>query len=82
MALCDYRLCDMCEGKVFYDAGLNYEFREGDDREHYPPFRVAGEELNGDSLDYLGDWAVICNDCAKTHKCIVVPTEEPRSDGE
>lgn len=61
MAAADYRLCDVCAGKVFYDANLNYDY----DRE-------SGEY----KLDYLGDWAVICDDCAKTHKCVVVKRED------
>lgn len=56
MAAADYRLCDVCGGKTFYDAELDYSGG---------PW---GENLVG-----LGDWAVICEECAKTHKCIVVP---------
>lgn len=76
MAAGDYRSCDVCGGKAFYDAHLNYE--DGGSRS---PFRIAGEaqydkpelvEKCGTSLDYVGDWAVICDDCAKTHKCQVV----------
>lgn len=29
MALCDYRLCDACGGKAFYDANLNYSEETG-----------------------------------------------------
>ena len=85
MALSDYRLCDVCEGKAFYDSNLNY----GDGRNEWlkdsPPFRVAGEdqyskpEFNqkyGMRLDYVGDWAVICADCAKTHKAVIVPIDD------
>ncbi len=60
MAAADYRLCDVCSGKVFYDSNLNYDFDNRNER---------GEP----ALDYLGDWAVICTDCAKTHECKVVP---------
>jgi len=72
MAAADYRLCDVCNGKVFCDAKLNYnETQEENDPE---AFRIAGHvEPWGARLDYLGDWAVICSDCAKTHKTIVVP---------
>ena len=79
MASSDYRLCDVCESKAFYDSNLNYEWSKDD-----APFRFAGKEqfdnpeLNqkyGMRLDYVGDWAVICSDCAKTHKTIVVPIE-------
>lgn len=58
MAKGDYRCCDVCDGKVFYDANLNYEFTKE------PPYF---------KLDYLGDWKVICTDCAKTHECVIVP---------
>ena len=59
MALADYRLCDVCGSKVFYDANLNYDF--DDCNEEGQP-----------SLDYLGDWAVICIDCAKEWKTVCV----------
>lgn len=72
MALADYRLCDVCDCKVFYDANLSYEQEK--DTPLSEIARVAGESiLYGYKLDRLGDWAVICLDCAKTHKTIVVP---------
>lgn len=79
MARADYRLCDVCDSKVFYDANLNYdEAREKNDPES---FRMAGAvEPWGARLDYLGDWAVICSHCAKTHKTIVVQIEQERSE--
>lgn len=51
MAAADYRLCDVCGSKTFYDANLDYDFKE------YP----------GTGLYNLGDWSVICRNCAKTH---------------
>jgi hypothetical protein len=82
MAAADYRLCDVCGHKVFYDSNLNYEQGKSEYGDT-PPFRTAGEpqafttpeaaDKWGMRLDWLGDWAVICEDCAKTHKCIVVP---------
>lgn len=88
MALADYRLCDVCEGEVFYDAKLNHEHGPGDPRwPSGPAYRIAGSpqfdtpekcEKWGMRLDHLGDWAVICSDCAKTHRTVVVsiaPTE-------
>ena len=71
MALSDYRLCDICDRKAFYDARLNYEFKVDD------ATRVAGEIVRGGySLEYLGDWTVLCKDCAKTHKAVIVPIGE------
>jgi hypothetical protein len=68
MAAADYRLCDVCERKAFYDANLNYE------QLRYPE---PGVLFNGRpsyaQLGYLGAWAVLCEDCAKTHKALVVP---------
>lgn len=84
MALADYRLCDVCEGKAFYDSNLNYGDGTDDWYKSDPPFRQAGEEQYskpefnqkyGTRLDHVGDWAVICSDCAKTHKTIVVPID-------
>ena len=34
--------------------------------------RNGGHMMDKTSLDYLGDWCVICRECAKTHKCVIV----------
>lgn len=78
MALVDYRLCDVCHGKAFYDARLNYE-----DAGAQVAVRYAGE-VSWYRLDDLGDWAVLCKDCAKTHRTEIVKIEvrgEGRRDG-
>jgi hypothetical protein len=72
MAMRDYRLCDVCGNKAFYDAHLNYE------QERDTPKDEMARDC-GYKLDYLGDWAVICIDCAKTHKTVVVPLTAPSS---
>lgn len=74
MACRDYRLCDICGAKAFYDARLNYDWPEGSQLDPtWPPFRVAGEAQDGDMrLDHLGDWSVLCVECAKTHQTQIV----------
>lgn len=77
MAAADYRLCDLCGRKAFYDSNLNYEFGS---REH----PIPDDEKIRDSmfkLDHLGDWSVICRDCAKTHHCCIekIETETPQA---
>jgi hypothetical protein len=83
MAKIDYRCCDVCDSKVFYDANLNYchgpqlhlttgAYRQNGEAQFADPKIL---EEHGLRLDYLGDWAVICDNCAKTHKTIVVPIE-------
>ena len=39
------------------------------------PAWQAQQRLTDWALDYLGDWAVLCIDCAKTHRCVIVPIE-------
>ena len=78
MAMADYRKCDVCDGKAFYDSNLNYEMTEDEFNAHRPPYRIAGEaqpDACGTAmrLDRVGDWAVICHECAKTHKTQIVP---------
>lgn len=81
MAAGDYRACDVCGGKAFYDANLNYADPDQWNEER-PAYRIAGNpqytkpdlvEKYGQKLDCVGDWAVICDDCAKTHKTQIVP---------
>lgn len=68
MAMADYRLCDKCGNKAFYDSNLNYEFST---MEHPIPEDECIRD-SGHKLDYLGDWSVLCRECAKTHKCVIV----------
>lgn len=82
MAAGDYRSCDVCGGEAFYDMALDYATVE--DRPGTVPVRYAGEpqyqnpELlakHGWCLGFVGDWAVICTDCSKTHRTAVLPIE-------
>ncbi|WP_186177770.1 hypothetical protein [Burkholderia gladioli] len=78
MAASDYRSCDVCGGKAFYDAHLDYQFAgdtdfNGEKITAEKCAREVGEPQPwGYKLQYLGDWAVICNDCAKTHRTEIV----------
>lgn len=86
MAAADYRLCDVCNGKAFYDSNLCYEDGNDEYAKTRNPYRIAGNEQYADKpefrqqygmrLGYLGDWAVLCSDCAKTHKTQIVPIEK------
>jgi hypothetical protein len=85
MAGGDYRSCDVCGGKAFYDANLTYEDGESEYAKDRMPYRIAGAEQYADAdllakygqrLGYLGDWAVICDDCAKTHETKIVQKEQ------
>ena len=76
MSLADYRLCDICGCKAFYDSNLNYEF--GTVKEPIPEDERIRDSPNL-KLDYLGDWAVLCRDCAKTYRCVIEKIEpEPK----
>lgn len=62
MALCDYALCDKCEGKAFYDANIHDSryCATWDPTEDAEPIGIA----------------VLCSECNKTHKAIIVPRAE------
>lgn len=80
MAYADYRLCDVCDSKAFYDSNLDYVF-VGESQWGDEP--VKQEDCVRDTnyrLQYLGDWAVLCKDCAKTYKCVIVPIESASTD--
>lgn len=93
MAMADYRLCDVCGGKAFYDSNLAYEYGESTRYGDSKPYRIAGaeqmadKELNekcGMRLDRIGDWAVICTNCSETHETAIRPrptTQETGGEG-
>lgn len=90
MAAGDYRSCDVCGGKAFYDANLSYEDGSGRYASD-PPYRIAGAEQYdkpellskyGMRLGYVGDWAVICTDCSPKFKTQIVPIDAARKGGE
>ena len=63
MTFIDYRLCDICGNKTFYDADLNYDEPDANGRWHWIP-------------DGVGAWAVICVACAATHEIKIVKKEK------
>jgi hypothetical protein len=55
MAMSDYRLCDVCGKKAFYDAELQYDFKKHPET----------------GLFNLGAWECLCIECAKTHEVVI-----------
>lgn len=66
MAMGDYYQCDVCGCKAFYDANLHYE-------EVQPPVAYGA---SGQKLGNVGDMAVICDDCSKTHEVVIRMKED------
>ncbi len=71
MAYADYRLCDVCQRKAFYDSVLDY----GD-------YDKVGEDGNLLPEHNTGAWKVLCRECAKTHTITIAPriAEASRAD--
>lgn len=68
MALADYKLCDVCGRKTYYDANLNFDLGDrGPDGFPVP--------------DGAGDLAALCRECVKTHE-IVIATRGDEGDGD
>ena len=77
MALCDYKLCDVCGCKAFYDANLQYEQSvEGYTIPENEQIKDDHGHPSGTKLMYLGQWSVICIDCAKLYKTTILPIEK------
>lgn len=73
MASVDYRLCDKCECRVFYDATLDYAYEPDDFYNQEKPAKEAGEDRKGGYyLHGLGDWAVLCKECSTKFKTQIV----------
>lgn len=74
MAYSDYKLCDVCEEKAFYDTSLHYETVNNKD-DHQVEY-LENNKPSHMVLDRLGAWAVLCNKCAKNYEAIIVPKKE------
>ena len=63
MALADYKLCDVCGRKTYYDASLSFDLGDrGPDGFPLP--------------DGAGDLAALCKECAKTHEIVIAKRED------
>ena len=56
MARADYKLCDVCSEKAFYDANLNYE-QPGQGLHDF-----AGRDTST-RLDFCAQLGAVCDDC-------------------
>jgi len=74
MAYSDYRLCDKCGCKAFYDSNLNYQ--HSTKNEPIPDSDLIRNSFY--KLDDLGDWCVLCRECSKEHECVIVPKGEKK----
>ncbi len=64
MALIDYYRCDVCGGKTFYDADVNYAC---------PTITHEGQTYP--SYPYVGDMKVVCPKCANHWEVKLAPRE-------
>lgn len=69
MAASDYRLCDVCGSKAFYDVSLNYDFDSVD-------------VLGNPKLQYVSSMAVVCDKCADTHVAVVIERPATQEGGD
>lgn len=68
MAMSDYRACDVCGGKAFYDAELDY------DMSNLHP--ATGDP----KLGYVSSMAVVCDKCEETHVAVVIEKSKASTD--
>jgi hypothetical protein len=71
--MCDYRQCDVCGKKAFYDAELNYQDTPIVDKQK----PVVGTSFY---LDWLGDWKVLCIDCIGEYELKIVKINQKHED--
>ena len=81
-SICDLDALGKAMGRKSALAGKDYEALRS---VHCVNWADMGPELtamvrdSGHKLDRLGDWAVICTECSKTHKCVAVPLDTPNA---
>lgn len=59
MALSDYKLCDVCQGKAFYDANISD-----------PRYCATWDFEEAIQTEPIGI-AVLCSECNKTYECVI-----------
>lgn len=76
MASGDYRACDVCGVKTFYDANLHYVY--DDERSEYDtgPLLEENGVVSSYALAFLGSWACVCDGCCKEWTARVVRRSE------
>lgn len=68
MAYCDYKLCDLCGGKAFYDTVITdpHYCATWDPNETKPPIGLA----------------VLCAQCNLTHEAVIRPRRTGQGGGD
>ena len=72
MAIFDYRLCDVCGIKTFYDANIDYVEFETDGPVVMYDLKVDGKTEEVACPLHVGGWAVLCKGCIETHDVEIV----------
>lgn len=69
MASCDYKSCDLCGGKAFYDAIVEDPRYVAtwcpETAKEWPPIGIA----------------VLCSECNKTHEAVIRPRRAAQTEG-
>lgn len=69
MAGADYRNCDVCGDRCFYDANLSYEY----DSEFAKSGGVkANNRATYLELGRLSRWVVVCKECSQKYRTAIV----------
>lgn len=80
MARVDYRCCDVCGIQTIYDANLHWNRNNTNDciytynnRSRHRRLVKENNKPTNLTLGHLGNWAVLCLDCAKKYEFKIVP---------
>lgn len=70
MASCDYKSCDLCGCKAFYDANVSD-----------PRYVATWDPQEAKRYAPIGIM-VLCHECNLTHEVVIVPRATPPKEGE